>query len=415
MKNLQAFLRNFISNQGQYVFFSLFIAKVCAFAGSIFTIRLLPMAEFGTLSLVISVFSIFAAFNGMGSQQSLLRFGSMESDKVSREKLTKYLFKSGFYYQLLLTVIFLGTAIFFVSKYEDIILIFIFFGIRLIGFYFLSHIQSELRINGKNRSFALVNNVVNISGLFFILFFTYFLGLKGYLVAVAISPFIALFWYQKSAFKFKGISEILNKKEIWSYGFHASGTALMSDALFSADILLLGFMMNGDAVAHYKVALLIPANITFLAVTFMQSDFPVLAKNYSNKTFLSDYIRNYYKIFIPICILIFTVGFLFRDFILNSFFGKEYADNAVLFSVFLFVFCCNMLFRNLFGNLLSAVGKMKINTVVSFSALVLVTICGFILVPKYGILGMGFSLGITLLFTGLASMIFFFNYLKKLR
>lgn len=415
MKNLQAFLRNFISNQGQYVFFSLFIAKICAFVGSIYTIRLLPMEEFGTLSLVISVFSIFAAFNGMGSQQSLLRFGSLESDVDEKEKLTRYLFKSGFYYQLLLSVIFLFTAVFFVSKYEDIILIFIFFAIRLIGFYFLNHIQSELRINGKNRGFALVNNVVNVVGLALLLIFTYFFSLNGYLVAAAITPFIALFWYKKKTFKFHDVAEVFNKKEIWNYGFHASGTALMSDALFSVDILLLGFMMDSDAVAHYKVALLIPANITFLAVTFMQSDFPILAKNYRNGGFLRNYIHNYYKIFIPICILIFSVGFLFRNYILNVFFGDKYTDNALLFAIFLFVFCCNMLFRNLFGNLLSAVGKMKINTIVSFSALVFIAVCSFVLVPKYGILGMGFSLGITLLLTGFALMIFFFNYYKKLR
>lgn len=413
MKTLQEFLRNFFANKGQHVFLSLLIAKICAFLGALFIIRLLPENEFGTLTIVASVFAVFAPFSGFGSQQSLLRFGSLGEGEAGKKALAKYLFFKGFGYQILLSIIFLLVSFFYVNRYEDIFYIFLFFAIRLIGSYFFNHIQSEFRIFGNNRQFARVNNVVNVFGLILLLTLTYFFGLKGYLFAIAATPFLALIWFKKENFQAVGDFKF-TKKELWNYGLHASGTALLSDTLFSADVLLLSILMNENAVANYKVAILIPANITFLALTFMQTDFPILAKNFENKHFLRSYIENYYKIFIPVSVGIFFLGFLFKTEILHLFFSSKYADNSWVFVILLAGFCVNMLLRNLYGNLLSAVGKMKINTVVSLLTLVLLVLLSFLLVSRFEVLGMALSLSISMLMNGLALMLSFHLYLKNL-
>lgn len=415
MKSLQEFLRNFFNNKGQHVFLSLLIAKICAFLGSLFIIRILPESEFGTMSIVASVFAIFAPFSGFGSQQSLLRFGSLNNEITEKKSLAKYLFLKGFGYQILLSVIFLLLSFFFLNKYDDIFYIFLFFTIRLIGFYFFNHIQSELRIFGNNREFARVNNVVNIFGVLLLLGLSYFFGLKGYLLAIAFTPFLSLIWFKKSNYIYITERFSFNKKEIWYYGLHASGTALLSDMLFSADVLLLSFLMNETAVANYKAAILIPANITFLALTFMQSDFPVLAKNYQNRSFLMNYISNYYKIFIPISLVIFTIGFLLKTEILHFFFSAKYSDNSLVFIVLLGGFCMNMLLRNLYGNLLSAVGKMKVNTLVSLLTLVLLLIFSMVFVSRFGIEGMAISLSLSMFFSGFALMFSFYFHLKNLK
>lgn len=408
-------MRNFLNNKGQHVFVSLLIAKICAFLGSLFIIRILPESEFGTMSIVASVFAVFAPFSGFGSHQSLLRFGSIMDNPDEKRKLSGYLLAKGFGYQILLSVIFLLVSLFYVSKYEDIFFIFLFFAVRLVGSYFLNYIQSELRIFGDNKTFANVNNWVNILGVLLLLLLAYFFGLYGYLVAIAFTPFLALFWLKKESYRTFTENFSFNKKEIWNYGLHASGTALLSDALFSADVLMLSFLMNETAVANYKVAILIPANITFLALTFMQSDFPVIARNYQDRGFLFNYVANYYKIFIPVTALIFLFGFVFKLEILHLFFSEKYGDNTLLFSILLAGFCLNILFRNLYGNLLSAVGKMKINTYVSVATLVLLIGLGFLFTPKFGTDGMGIALSVTLLVNGILLMSAFLIYLKNLK
>lgn len=415
MKSLRNFIDDFFKNKGQHVFLALLIAKVCAFLGSFFIIRILPENEFGAISIVASVFAIFMPFSGFGSQQSLLRFGSMSDDLMEKEKLSKYLLKQGFMYQLLLSALFLLVSFFFVAKYEDIFYIFLLFTIRLIGFYFLNHLQSQFRVFSDNRGFAKITNVVNIAGVIFLLVLSYFFGLHGYLIAIAMTPFIALFWFKKEHLKSVSGGIRFIKKEIWTYGFHAAGTALISDTLFSADVLMLSFLMNETAVANYKVAILIPANITFLALTFMQSDFPVLAKNFKNRTFLVSYISNYYKLFIPIAIGVFLIGFTFKAEILTLLFSKKYGDNSLVFVILLAGFCLNMLLRNLYGNLLSAVGMMNRNTWISILTLILLILFSFTLVPQFGIEGMAISLSLSMVVGGILSLFSFYLYWKDLK
>lgn len=414
MGSLSDFIRNFFKNKGHLVFGSLLIAKICGFIGSVAIIRLLPADEFGLISIVASLSAVFLAFSGFGSQQILLRYGAIAKTTEQKNALSAYLWKQGFYYQMALGLIFLLTAFFYLEKFENIFVLFLAFAVRLLGFFFYNHIQSQLRISGNNKEFAKLNNVVNILGLISMLVLTYFFGLLGYLVAIALMPFVALFWIKNMDFTKKNESFGFSKKEIRRYGLFTAGTAVLSDALFSLDIILLSFLMNEAAVAHYKTAILIPANLTFIALTFMQSDFPELARNYNHKSYLKYYISNYYKIFIPLCLIIFIVIFAIHPFIIKLFFGERYQGIESAFLILTAAFLLNMLLRNLYGNLLSAVGKMAYNTVVSGFALVVLLVLSFIFVPKLGFLGMAIAQSITLLFTGLSLMGGFLRYYRKL-
>ena len=412
MGGLKEFLSRFFSNKGHHVFFSFLIAKICGFLGSLVIIRLLPENEYGILSIVISVCAIFLPFSGFGSNQILLRYGAI-SEKENKQNLSSYLFFKGIFNEIILIVIFVGISLFYTPKYENIIIIFLFFGIRLMGFYLSNHIQTYYRISGKNDIFAKVSNAINIGGFILLLVLTYLFKFYGYLLAIALIPYLSLFWLKKEMFSAKRIVYD-NKKEIWRFGIFTAATSVISETLFSLDVMLLGFLMNENAVANYKVAILLPSNITVLAISFMQSDYPLLSKNYQNKNFLRSYIKNYYKIFIPICILILGFFYFFKDLLLKVFFGTNYSDNSNLMMILLLGFTFGMLSRNLFGNLLPAVGKIEVNTWVSILSLIILSVTAYFLVNTFGILGMGISLSLVLIWEGLAYLTFFGNYLKKL-
>lgn len=412
MGGLKEFLSRFFSNKGHHVFFSFLIAKICGFLGSLVIIRLLPENEYGILSIVMSVCAIFLPFSGFGSNQILLRYGAI-SEKENKQNLSSYLFFEGIFNEIILIVIFVGISLFYTPKYENIIIIFLFFGIRLMGFYLSNHIQTYYRISGKNDIFAKVSNAINIGGFILLLVLTYLFKFYGYLLAIALIPYLSLFWLKKEMFSAKRIVYD-NKKEIWRFGIFTAATSVISETLFSLDVMLLGFLMNENAVANYKVAILLPSNITVLAISFMQSDYPLLSKNYQNKNFLKSYIKNYYKIFIPICILILGFFYFFKDLLLKVFFGTNYSDNSNLMMILLLGFTFGMLSRNLFGNLLPAIGKIEVNTWVSILSLIILCVTAYFLVNTFGILGMGISLSLVLIWEGLAYLTFFGNYLKKL-
>lgn len=412
MNSLKEFLNNFFNNKGHFVFLSFLIAKICGFLSSIVIIKLLPENEFGILSIVLSVFAIFLPFAGLGSNQILLRYGSLHDDEDKR-KLSSYLFFKGFFYEIVLVAIFIGFSMFYMEKYDDILTIFLFCGVRLFGFYFLNHIQTFYRITGRNNIFARINNVNNIGGFILLFLLTYYWGFYGYLTAMALMPFSSLFWLKKEMFSFKK-SLFPNTRELWRFGIFTAFTSVISETLFSLDILLLSFLMNETAVANYKVAILLPSNIPFLAISFMQSDYPRLTKNHKDKAFLTSYLRNYYKLFFPICIFIFGFFYFFKTDLLQLFFGKTYIENGNLLMILLFGFCFGMLSRNIYGNLLPAVGKIEINTWVSAISLLLLTLISFQLVKEFGLIGMGISLTTILVWEGLIYFFFFTKYLKSL-
>ncbi|SHK10392.1 oligosaccharide flippase family protein [Epilithonimonas mollis] len=412
MNSLKEFLSNFLKNKGHHVFLSFLIAKICGFLGSIVIIRLLPENEYGILSIVMSVYAIFLPFSGLGSNQILLRYGSI-SQNENKQRLSSYLFYKGLFYEILLVLIFIVFSLFYENKYDSIFIIFLFCGIRLMGFYLSNHIQTYYRITGKNNVFANVNNAINIGGFIILLVFTYFWKFYGYLIAMSIIPYLSLFWLKKAMFSAKN-SQPVDKKEMWRFGIFTAATSVISETLFSLDVILLGILMNENAVANYKVAILLPSNIPFLVISFMQSDYPLLSKNYRNKAFLVSYIRNYYKIFIPICFGIFVFFYFFKDFLLTFFFGANYVENSNLMMILLLGFTFGMLSRNLFGNLLPAVGKIEVNTWISALSLLLLCIVSYFAVASFGVVGMGISLAGMLVWEGLAYMFFFRNYLNKL-
>ena len=154
-------------------------------------------------------------------------------------------------------------------------------------------------------------------------------------------------------------------------------------------------------------------NLKFISAIFIQTDFPKLVENSKDKSYLKFYIANYYKLFIPLLFLLLIVGFFVKDWILPFVFGKTYEENSWIFFMILFAVVCNMCFRNLYGNLLSAVGMAKKNTQIAIVSIFLMLVLGFILIPSYGLLGAAISLTITFISMGLWSGYIFNKYLKR--
>lgn len=415
MKDVLIFLKSFYRNHGMFVFLSFLIQKVSAFATTLIIIRLLTKEEFGLLSIVPAVFVMFAPFNGRGLPVGLLRYGTLLNSKEEKQFFANQILKQSVVFQFFLSVIFLITSIFFVDKYESILIIFIAFSIRLFGQVFLAHIQSYFRIQFNNKKFALVTIYNSVISLLLVILATYFYGFNGYLVAVTIAPFFVLFWYKKEMFSNVNSIFSFNKKEFNQFSWHAAINNFSIELLFAIDILILSFLLNEESVASYKVAILIPANMIFLAQSFIQSDYPKITLNNNDHRYLKNYILNYFKFFIPVCLLIISLGYIFREEIIILFFGKDYLSVSSYFTIFLFAFSANMIFRVLFGNLLSAIGKMNLVTYSTTISVVVLIISSMLLVPKLQIMGMVYSMFLALIFCGSCMYFFFIKELKKLK
>lgn len=412
MEELKAFIRNFLHNDGQRVSVSVVIGKITAFLTSLLVIRLLSKTDFGDISIVLSWFTLFASFSGLGSPSILLRYGSIETEPERRKSLSAALFWDGFLPQVVISFFFLLISFFYLRANNSFFWIFLVFGIRLVGIFIMSHIQARQRVNLDNRAFSRSSNGINLGSFFLVMVGTYLFGITGYLSAMAVSPFLSLFWLMKSDFSFESI-HLENYREMRAYGLLASFNSLLSEALFSLDIMLLGCFSSTSEVAGYRVAILIPSNLAFLSLMFIHTDFPRIAKYYQEKVFLINYIKNYYRIFIPVVFVLSFFGYILRDHIIILFFGEKYSAVSGLFVILLIAYSFNLLTRNLFGNLLAAVGNMKSNMIISAFTLFLLMLTATVLVPKLGVCGMAYSVLVTFFVSGLVYAVVFMNYVFR--
>lgn len=414
MKELIRFLKEFIQNKGLFVFTSIFVSKFSMLLTNIIAARLISKEEFGLVALVFSVFAIFVPLSGMGSYQGLLRFGVLEKNNENRDAISNYAFRKGMANHLMITVFYFIVCYFYTLKYGNLKLIILLFGVRLVGTYFLNHIQTYLRTNNDNKRFSILNMTVSVVGLAMVVVGTFGFGLTGYLVAMAIMPWVSLIYFKKPMYANFVPTLNFNTKEFWGYSIHSSLNSFFSDILFSIDFMLIGLMMQESDIAFYKTAIILPMNLALLPQIFMQTDYPKLTLNHQDVGYLKYYIKNYYKIFIPLGIAIILVGFLLKDLIVPLFFGNDYCGNDWVFFIILLALVLNMWLRSLYGNLAAAIGKANWNTHATLGAIVIILAVGFWLIPIYGIIGAAVGMALALTFTGIYTMLLFYAYLRNL-
>lgn len=415
MEGLIRFLKDFYQNKGLLVFLSILTEKVVGLINTIFVVRLISPEDYGLITLIASLFGVFITLNGFGTVQGLLRYGALEKELESKQKLAQYIFKEGFKRHLILFILFIFCALFYEFKYFNIWIIIGFFGFRMLGYYFYSFILNYYRILNRNDFFAKISMLINGVGLILALALTYGFGTYGYLIGLAITPWLALFFINRSFVSTipKSIPS-LDIKSFWKFSINSSATYFLSEFLFMIDVFLIGLLLNESAVAQYKVAIILPMNLMFIPMIFMQTDYPKLVENARDKAYLQFYIRNYYKLFIPLVTMMLIVGFLLKDWIIPFVFGPEYQQQGWIFYVILIAIAFNMCFRNLYGNLLSAVGLAHKNSRVAALSIGVMSVLGWVLITQFGIIGAALALSLTFISMGFYSASLFYRYLHQL-
>ena len=269
------------------------------------------------------------------------------------------------------------------------------------------------RINGKNDLLGQIEIIEAILLLSFVLLLTPTYGIYGYVAALLLSPTLTFIGHSllngfpkfltKWTFKF-------DKRQFWNYSIWSSLANVVALMVFLVDIILIGFLLNDEAVAEYKVAALIPTNLLILPFIFIKTDFKKIAENYLNKTFLVNYFKSFSLLFLMISIFILIGGFVLGKW-LFSFLNSEYQPFE-LFIILLFGTLFSMTLWVPLSNMIGAFGKTKINTFIGIFTILINIILNIILIPKWELYGATISSVVSLVICGVLSLLYFLWYLK---
>ena len=239
----------------------------------------------------------------------------------------------------------------------------------------------------------------------------------GYIIALIVSPVLtALFFVKKLNVKLhiKNNLKITNLS-FWKYGFFGGLSSVVTQLLILIDIILIGYLIDDPvAVTNYRYISIIPFSLLFLPRVFITTDFVTFTEKIHQKDYINRYIKNYMLFFGVVSILLLLFSYFFAEQILYIF-GVEYMDYADSFLILIMGIVGIYIFRGLFGNLLSSIGKIELNYYIISIAIVINIISNYYLIPLYGIKGAAITSAILMWFTGILSWLSFLYFFRKNR
>ena len=400
------FLFNFFKQSGIWVASSFFVSKIAAFLLTLFMARILSKEDLGWVMYGLNYLGFFIPFVGFGSSHGALRYVAIEKENEEKQKIIAYSFSYGLIFNILLSLIMLVLAFVILGNGNQLLIVSLFM-IRLFGVFLIDQAKSEVRGFHNNKKFGQIEIYSNILLLVSAVFSAYFFGVKGYIFSLCLSPFVVLFFHRfRISFdrtQFKNFTE----KSFWKFCVTMAFTNQVSELIFLLDVFFIGIFLDNSAVAHYRIYSIIPFNLFFLAALFFQTAYPKLCENHQNNQYQLQFLFNFWKLMVPITILIFAVSYFGAEYILTLF-GNDYAENPKVFKILIVASISVLLLRTPFGYLLASKGKSIYNLIGALISILSLLVLIKPTISNFGIEGVAWLSLVNLFFIGIFQMISYF-------
>lgn len=392
-------------------------ARVLSFLGSWIALQLIEAKELGVILFAYGIVQFIIPIGGFGLHQSLIRYGALLKSEDEKQQLFNYVLKKGIVASIAIILVLVGIGYFIPFQFDKTYGYFSILSLSILTVFILEIIKIQFRLQHKNRLYAITEFWYNIilTGLIFGL--SYLFQGMGYIIALIVSPVLtALFFIKKLNVKLhiKNNLKITNLS-FWKYGFFGGLSSVVTQLLILIDIILIGYLIDDPvAVTNYRYISIIPFSLLFLPRVFITTDFVTFTEKIHQKDYINRYIKNYMLFFGVVSILLLLFSYFFAEQILYIF-GVEYMNYADSFLILIMGIVGIYIFRGLFGNLLSSIGKIELNYYIISIAIVINVISNYYLIPLYGIKGAAITSAILMWFTGILSWLSFLYFFRKNR
>ncbi|MGG8498016.1 polysaccharide biosynthesis C-terminal domain-containing protein [Tenacibaculum sp. TC6] len=413
MTLLKNYITGFLNRSGGYVFTATIASRVLSFITSWIALQLLTNKSLGEVLYAWNIITFLMPFIGFGLHQSYIRYGAITHHTNEKEALLYYVLKKGILTSFFLSLIVGLVGFIFPFKISNTGIYLSIFSFIFVPSFLVEVIKIKARLFHQNKQLAFIEIIYHCLLIVLVSLLSYVLKEIGYIIAFITTPIFVVFIFRHSIIntpKLKKPSFI--DIEFWKYGFFGGLSNVASMLLFAIDILLIGYLLeDSEKVTVYRYISLIPFSILFLPRVFITTDFVAFTERITHKTYIYNYIKSYMLLFTILSISFVSFFFIFKEYTLNLFDSSftSYTDSFVILNIGV---CGVLIFRGLFGNLLSSIGKIKVNYYITGFAILINCVSNYYLIPSLGIKGAAITSASLLWFTGLSSCIAFFYYYK---
>lgn len=392
-------------------------SRLLSLLASWIALQFIDNTALGIVLFSYNIILFLLPISGLGLSQSLIRFSALSKDAEDRNSIFLYVLKYGLLSSIGMILLVIISSLFIPFDFKDGHFYMIFLSFLIIPNFLLEIIKAQLRLNHDNKNFAYSDFLYSIIFVLSITVLTYYLKEIGYIIALLITPLLtSLFFIKKlkvNAKKIKRIPEL--NFAFWKYGFFASLSNVITQLLFVIDILLIGYLIKDpEMITNYRYISLIPFSLLFLPRVFINTDFVTFTEKIYDKNYILEYIKSYMLLFLIISVSLIIGSYFFGSLVLRLL-DDSFAIYGSIFFILMVGISGILIFRGLFGNLLSSIGKANINYYIASGALLFNIISNYYLIPLYGIKGAAITSAILMWVTGITSAICFkVLYIKAL-
>lgn len=416
MKSIKEQVHSLKDKGAFHVVLGSFATKFVSFFGSIFLVRLLSKQEYGILSYYENIFGYFIILAGLGLSAGVLRYIVIAPTKGEKYECYRHAQYKGGYVNVLLLVLALLFVFLFPHpdgfRNDEIIGTVLMLCIPFIFCY--NTCFSSFRGCLDNKNYALLSFITAFILVLARVVGAALFGLYGSvifrLLFELLSAVICVLCVKR--FLFHGVTPIQLSKPFKRQFDVYSIQLMLTDGLWAIfmlnDMFILGQLLGDESIiADYKVAFVIPANLSIIASSIgifvapyftkyeHNGDYSWVRKNLNRVLLLSLGIMG------VACILCFVLA---KPIILLLY-GQQYLNVIPLMQVLLVASFFNNGLRQTLANILSAVGKQVVNLIIAGVGIVLQITLDIIIIPKYGGIGLAWASSIVYFFMGISLLI----------
>ena len=407
-----------------HIFGSGVLAKVGGIISSVVVIRHLPKTEYGYFVDADNLYAYTAIFVGLGLSTAIIQFCSERIADERKNAIYRYSLKVGMLGNVLLGIIILGLA---ALKY--------FSGSTQAGMYlammcllpFFAYIdqyhQIILRVKRENQKFSRTNMIYTAAHVGGNIVMTMLWGVPGLVTSQYLGHGIAAIYSALVLKKehFYGTMRCntlelsrTERKEYLSYGLVCTITNFTSTVLVLLDVTCLGLVLSDSAVlADYKVAATIPSALVFVPQCLMTFFYPKVVESFSNgKQAGKAHLKQVVKIFALVNGFIYVCLALAAPLIIRIMFGEKYMNIVPIFQILGLNYLAYS-FRNVTGNAIAIMKRVKVNLLFAVLSGVLNICLNLLLIPWIGSIGAAVATLVVTIFITILNVGFLTKTLKE--
>ncbi len=399
-----------------HILFGNTLNKMIAFISSVVIVRLVEKVEYGYLSYVDNLYAYINLFSGLGLSSAILKFCGPNISKSENRYFFSIALKYGSLFQILLSVcLILYVVIFDIPFPNARYLIYLSFLYPTLT-YIITTIQNYVRSQLQNKLYAKMGIIQTVIVFIGSIMFTLLSGVSGVIyaryIAIIFAILIGLSFVRSDLNGVHINIDIPNKKK---RDFFKMALSLMIANLFSMimpinEMFIINNLIQDEIVtATYKVAILIPSQLSFVVNSIVIYTFPKIAQLSDDKSLAYKNIKQIGVFTAGIIISITIIGYMLNPFIITTIYGTRYSDAINLSKIFWIVYSINASFRIIPMNMLPALGITTFNAIISVISCIVHAIMDYYFILHFGMMGAAYAVIIVYVISGCAYWLFLYR------